>query len=94
MNQPTAQIIYVQFQNNNIHPQRLQNIGGRHNGNSQLQNIPNSTSIAIQHYVNLVEGTNPFARTQCIENSPPQNTSSSLISGLSSHKYGYEEYIF
>ncbi|CAG8811273.1 5041_t:CDS:1, partial [Cetraspora pellucida] len=77
MNQSGAQIINAQLQPNNGQLQRPQNIGGPQNGNGQFQgslnigrqtlrpqNLFNHTSISVQYYTDLVEGTNPFTRTQ------------------------------
>ncbi|CAG8770438.1 14455_t:CDS:1, partial [Racocetra persica] len=95
MNNTTAQIINVQLRNNNVQLQRSQNFGGLQNGNAQYQgalnigrqplrpqNLFNSTSIAVQYYAALVEGTE-FFETQGIENPPPQRTQSltPMISG-------------
>ncbi|CAG8744314.1 24512_t:CDS:1, partial [Dentiscutata erythropus] len=63
--------------NNNGMQQRAQNIniGGPQNANGQLprvQNNPNRFDSAIQQYNDLVNGADPFTKTQDIENPPQQ----------------------
>ncbi|CAG8750822.1 26808_t:CDS:1, partial [Racocetra persica] len=89
MNQSTALIANSQLQNNNGSLQRPQNISSSQNANGQfrgasniggqplrLQNQLISITIAAQYYIDLVEGTDPFTRTQGLENSSPQNSQS------------------
>ncbi|KAF0412526.1 hypothetical protein F8M41_007906 [Gigaspora margarita] len=67
MNQTTNQTFGVQRQNNNRHLQRPQNLGRQA---ARPQNTPNlftDTFTAIQQNNDLVEGSNPFIRTQGVE---------------------------
>ncbi|CAG8778086.1 13090_t:CDS:1, partial [Racocetra persica] len=79
MNQSTAQIINAQLRSNNVQLQRLQNIGGSRNSNGRQplrpQSLFNNTSIAVQYYTALIEGTE-FTETQGTENPPQQSTQS------------------
>ncbi|CAG8830765.1 6712_t:CDS:1, partial [Gigaspora margarita] len=64
MNQTTNQTFGVQRQNNNSQLQRPQNLGRQA---AKPQNTPNlftDTFTAVQQYNDLVEGSNPFIRTQ------------------------------
>ncbi|KAF0538176.1 hypothetical protein F8M41_008128 [Gigaspora margarita] len=73
MNQSTIQIA-VQPRNNNGQIQRPQNIGGQQNVNGQFQRLQNTDNfIANQQHADLVNGSDPFTRTQDIENETQQN---------------------
>ncbi|CAG8767366.1 11186_t:CDS:2, partial [Gigaspora margarita] len=77
MSQSTIQIA-VQPRNNNGQIQRPQNIGGPQNVNGQFQRLQNTDNfIANQQHADLVNGvfsgSDPFTRTQDIENETQQN---------------------
>ncbi|KAF0538175.1 hypothetical protein F8M41_008127 [Gigaspora margarita] len=73
MSQSTIQIT-VQPRNNNGQIQRPQNIGGPQNVNGQFQRLQNTDDfIANQQHADLVNGSDPFTRTQDIENGTQQN---------------------
>ncbi|CAG8779615.1 13394_t:CDS:1 [Dentiscutata erythropus] len=101
MNRSTNPIINVQSQSNNGQLQSPQNIGGPRNANGQLQRTTNigmlpirpqntanlftGTYTSVQQYADLINGTDPFTRTQGVENLPPQSIrfSTLLFSGVS-----------
>ncbi|CAG8798944.1 29931_t:CDS:1, partial [Gigaspora margarita] len=70
MNQPTNQTFAVQRQNNNRQLRRPQNIGRQTPRPQNTSNLFTDTFTAVQQYNDLVEGSDPFVRTQGVESSP------------------------
>ncbi|CAG8730873.1 156_t:CDS:1 [Dentiscutata erythropus] len=95
MNQSTNQLIGAQPQNNIGQLQRPRNIGGLQNANGQLRRTTNiamlpmrpqntanlftGTFTSVQQYADLINGSDPFTRTQGVENLPPQNSRLSTL---------------